>query len=110
VIDPRLGEPAPFVVRVSPGTKATVAVQGELDIATAPLIEAAVAGIDIASMRRLVLDLDALDYIDLCGLRAVLGLRALCLRASVGLAILPGPRRVQRLFELVDQLSRRRCR
>ena len=113
MIDPRhpgFDEPAPFAVRVSLGTEATVTVQGELDIATAPLFKDAIAGIDVAALGRLVLDLEALDYIDLRGLRAVLALRAVCLRASVPLAILPGPRRVQRMFELADQLSERLCR
>jgi anti-anti-sigma factor len=98
-----LDEPAPFAVLVSPGTEVTVAVQGELDIATAPLFEAAVAEIEIASTGRIVLDLRALDFIDVSGLRAVLALRAVCRHASVALTILPGPGRVQRIFELAAQ-------
>lgn len=100
---PGLYEPAPFAVHVRPGAEVTVAVHGELDIAAAPLFEAAVADIDVASVRRVVLDLGALDFIDVSGLRAVLALRAACVRASVALAILPGPRRVQRVFELVGR-------
>lgn len=96
--------PAPFAVRIRTGAEATVAVQGELDIATVALFEAVVSAIDVASVRRVVLDLGALDFIDVPGLRAVLALRTACLRASVALAILPGPRRVQRVFELVDRL------
>ena len=113
VTDPRhpsLGEPAPFALRVSLGAEVTVAVQGELDIATVPLFEAAVAGIDVRSTGGMVLDFEALDFIDVSGVRAVLALRATCLHASVALAILPGPRRVQRIFELVDQLPDRLCR
>lgn len=108
---PGVYEPAPFAVHVSSGAEATVAVQGELDIATAPVFEAAVADIDVATVRRVVLDLGALDFIDVSGLRAVLCLRTICLRASVALAILPGPRRVQRVFELTgaDRLLGGRC-
>lgn len=97
---PGLYDPAPFAVRVSPGPEATVAVQGELDLATVPLFEAAVAGMDVESLGRVVLDLRGLQFIDASGLRAVLAVRAACLRASVALAILPGPRPVQRVFEL----------
>lgn len=107
---PSLDEPAPFALRLSLSAEVTVAVQGELDIATVPLFEAAVAGIDVGSTGGIVLDLEALDFIDVGGVRAVLALRALCLHASVALAILPGPRRVQRVFELVDQLPDRLCR
>jgi len=89
-----------FAVDVSPGPDTLITVSGELDIATAPAIEAALRDVDLRSVRRVVLDLEPLDFIDARGLRAVLIVHATCVNASVALVIRPGRRRVQRVFEL----------
>jgi anti-sigma B factor antagonist len=89
-----------FAVHVSPGPHSLIAVRGEFDLAAAPVFEAAFDGVDFVSLRRVLLDLEGLDFIDASGLRAVLALHARCSHASVALAITPGPRRVQRVFEL----------
>lgn len=91
---------AQFAVHVSPGANAVITVRGDLDIVSAPLFEAAVRELDFRSLESTVLNLEQLDFIDARGLRAVLYLHAACLTASVTLLIGPGPRRVQRLFEL----------
>ena len=93
-------EPAQFAVQISPGQHAVIAISGELDIVSAPVLEAAVRKLDFRSLKSVVLDLEPLDFIDARGLRAVLYLHAACQSASVTLLIRPGPRRVQRLFEL----------
>ena len=95
-------ESAPFAVHVSPGPNAVITVSGELDIASAPAFEAAVRELDFRSVESVKLNLEPLDFIDARGLRAVMCLHARCLTASVTLLIRPGPRRVQRLFELTD--------
>jgi anti-anti-sigma factor len=53
-----------------------------------------------------VLDLRQLEFIDAAGLDSVLALYAECLDVSTALTIMPGPRNVQRVFELtrVDRL------
>ena len=91
---------------ISPGPTAVIAVCGELDLASAPAFEAALGRLDLPSLHRAVLDLERLDFIDATGLRTVLALHAVCREASVHLSITPGPRQVQRLFELtgMDQL------
>ncbi len=89
-----------FAVQVSRGQNAVIAISGELDMVSAPILEAAVRKLDFRSLNGAVLDLEPLDFIDARGLRAVLYLHAACESASVTLLIRPGPRRVQRLFEL----------
>jgi anti-sigma B factor antagonist len=93
-------EPAQFAVHLSPGQNALIAISGELDIASAPVLEAIVRRLDLRSLRSAVLDLEQLDFIDARGLRAVLYLHAACQTASVTLLIRPGPRCIQRVFEL----------
>lgn len=96
-----------FAARVSTGVEAQIEVRGELDLASVPTFEAAVRELDLSSHRRVVLDLGRLAFIDAAGLHAVLDLHEECVNVSTALTILPGPRHVQRVFELagVDQLA-----
>ena len=71
-----------------------------MDLASAPLFQMALDEIDFSSLTRVILDLGELTFIDGVGLRGVLRLRELCLARSVALTIRPGPRAVQRVFEL----------
>jgi anti-sigma B factor antagonist len=87
-------------VRVSHGRCALIVVSGELDLASVPIFENAVGELELPSVRRAVLDLRRLSFIDAVGLHAVLDLHAACLNAATPLTIVPGPRNVQRLFEL----------
>jgi anti-sigma B factor antagonist len=98
--------PPHFAVQVSPGSYTRITVSGELDIASARDFQTALSEIDFRSVSRAALDLEELDFIDASGLRAVLALHTACKEASVVLAITPGPRCVQRVFELTgtDQL------
>lgn len=89
-----------FDVSVVAGPQAIIAVSGELDIVSVPAFEAVVADLDLESAHRVVLDLDRLEFIDAVGLHAVLALHAACIETSATLTILPGPRQVQRVFEL----------
>jgi anti-sigma B factor antagonist len=93
-------EPLHFGVTVAATPCALIAVNGELDIASVPAFESALADIDFEAVRHVVLDLDQLDFIDAVGLQAILALHAACIRASATLTIMPGPRHVQRVFEL----------
>lgn len=71
-----------------------------MDVASVPAFEALVAAVDFRSVRHAVLDLERLDFMDAVGLRSVLALNAKCIDASATLTIKPGPRPVQRVFEL----------
>ena len=99
-------ETSQFAIHVSPGPTTTIALRGELDIASVPTFEAALEDVHFPSLRHAVLDLEQLVFIDVSGLRAVLKLHEACLKVSAGLTIRPGPRQVQRVFEITgtDQL------
>jgi anti-anti-sigma factor len=89
-----------FTVRLRTGLETVIAISGELDLAAVPVFESVLEDIDFSSVRGVVLDLEKLAFIDLSGLRSVLRLHESCLERSVVLSIRPGPRAVQRLFEL----------
>lgn len=89
-----------FAVQVSPGPLAVIEASGELDLAGAPVLESAVRDLERSAVHAAVLDLRQLVFIDAAGLEAVLGLYAACLKGAIALTIIPGPRSVQRLFEL----------
>lgn len=90
------------VVSARSGWETIITLRGELDLATVGNFEAACEAIDFASVRRAVLDLQGLVFIDARGLRSVLRLHESCLSHSVSLLIRPGPRAVQRVFELTN--------
>lgn len=91
-----------FAVDVRTGRDTTIALRGELDLATVKRFAAVCDSIDYASVTRVVLDLRELVFIDATGLRAVLRLHALCLEQSRELLVRPGSRGVQRVFELTN--------
>lgn len=89
-----------FEVCVHTGWESAIVVHGELDLASVARFETVCASIDLSSTVRVVLDLRDLAFMDVNGLRAVLKLHALCLERSVALLIRPGPRVVQKMFEI----------
>ncbi len=99
-------EPTHFAVRVMLRPATLITVLGELDLAAVPVFEAALQKLELRPGESVVLDLRRLHFIDAAGLHAVLGLHEECRKLSTALAILPGPRNVQRVFELTgtDQL------
>lgn len=102
-----------FAVRISTQPDALIEVRGEFDLASVPIFQAAVRDLGLACRERVVLDLRRLAFIDAAGLHAVLDLREESLDVATALTILPGPRHVQRVFELagVEQLieTREEC-
>ena len=75
-----------------------VRLEGELDMANAPLLQSAVDGVDAKAM--LVLDLQALQFMDSTGLRILLSLREQALEQGHEFAVTPGTQQVQRLLSL----------
>jgi anti-sigma B factor antagonist len=75
---------------------------GELDIASAPLLESAVDAVD----RPLVIDLAEVTFMDSTGLRALLLARQHAESGGQMLSLRPGPRQVQRVFELSGTIDR----
>jgi anti-anti-sigma factor len=89
-----------FTVRTRPGLQTVIALRGDFDLASAPIFQTALDEIDFSSVTRVILDLAELAFIDGIGLRGVLRLHERCQAQSVALTIRPGPRAVQRVFEL----------
>jgi anti-anti-sigma factor len=73
--------------------------RGELDLASVATFEQAAADALATRCELLVIDLRELGFMDSSGLRAFLRLQAK-VGDSVRLEFLPGPHRVQRVFEL----------
>jgi anti-anti-sigma factor len=84
----------------------TVAVDGELDFATAFDVEMRLERA-IRSADEVVVDLTNLEFIDSTGIRTLLEAHQAARRDGVTLRLLPGPAPVQRVFEisgLLDEL------
>jgi anti-sigma B factor antagonist len=88
------------------GSRHTLLLRGELDIASAPALEGAFQQLCEGDARELVLDLSQLAFMDSTGLNAILRCRTLSGEHGCELGILPGPRPVQRVFELTQVLDR----
>jgi anti-anti-sigma factor len=89
------------------GARHTLALSGELDMASAPALDAAVRRICTDATEAVMLDLGGLTFMDSTGLRVVLVAKDLCERHGCEFQLVRGPAQVQRLFEvtgLVEQL------
>jgi anti-sigma B factor antagonist len=76
----------------------TVAVSGELDLATAPRLSAAVA--EHGDAKVLVLDMTATTFIDSTGVRALLQAHGRSARSGSRLVVVAGDGAVRRVLEL----------
>jgi anti-sigma B factor antagonist len=87
--------------------RCTLVLGGELDIASAPLLHAAVSRIceHGAVGARITLDLSGLSFIDSTGLAEIILTSQLCDRDGFELTVVPGPHAVQRLFKLTGLLD-----
>jgi anti-anti-sigma factor len=83
----------------------TLAIAGELDLASALKLERAVGAALAAGARRLILDLRRLEFIDAAGLHSVVEAREACRKQGCEFALVPGPRQVQRVFELTGTMK-----
>jgi anti-anti-sigma factor len=93
------------VQEVLDGSGHTLILSGELDMVSSADLEAAISLLCNEGTSRLVLDLSALAFMDLMGLRMVLFAKELCEWHRCEFALLPGPVSVQRVFELTNLLD-----
>jgi anti-sigma B factor antagonist len=82
------------------GTRRTLILSGEFDLASRPLLDEALTGVGHERIEALVLDLSGVSFMDSSGLHAVLVTKDLCDRRGCELLFVPGSAQVQRLFEL----------
>jgi anti-sigma B factor antagonist len=94
-------EEAPFRCEISrDGRAARLRVLGALDLATVSSLAAEVAELRDAGLRRLVLDLSGLKFMDSTGLRCILDMDAAARQDGFSVALVRGPRAVQRVFDV----------
>ena len=92
----------PIEVRVSAGgdpTVTTIAVNGDLDLSTAPELERSLVGVQ-SDGRPVLLDLRGVAFMDSSGLRVILAADARARSNGSRLMLVPGPPGVQRVFQL----------
>lgn len=77
-----------------------VALYGELDLASGPLLEQHLRRPGSPSPERLVIDLSGLEFLDCSGLHALLRVRERCQASGEMLSLLHGPPSVDRIFDL----------
>ena len=75
---------------------------GELDIAVAEPVRDALTCAMREPRRRLIVDLGGLTFIDSSGLHTIVDAYTRCRQAGAVLTIRPGPRNVQRVFEVTN--------
>jgi anti-anti-sigma factor len=79
-----------------------ITLSGEMDLACLSRFEAAVADACRLGLGNVVLDLSALTFLDLAGLRAIYQAKDRIIASDQGFLFVPGPRHVQRLFGFAD--------
>jgi anti-anti-sigma factor len=82
-----------------------LALDGELDMASAPLLQSAVEGTESAAKPLLVLDLHRLEFIDSTGLRIILSARKRCGERGQEFAVTRGSQQVERLLSVTGMTS-----
>jgi anti-anti-sigma factor len=84
------------------GSRVEIAIQGELDLATAPQLEAEFARVGaLDGVELVVVDLRELAFLDSTGLEAIVKFDARSRDAGVELVVVRGPRAVERLFAVM---------
>jgi anti-sigma B factor antagonist len=106
-IPPLVRAPDKFELKqVVSGGRHTLALSGELDLASASILEETIAHIDMGSSTKMVLDLSKLTFIDLCGVRAILAMQTRCAKGRCEFEMLPGQPDIQRMFATWGLLDR----
>ena len=99
--------PAFRVLTNESGARVEIAIQGELDLATAPRLDAEFERVgELDGIEVVVVDLRDLAFLDSTGLEAIVKFDARSRAAGVEVAVVRGPRAVERLFAVM-QLDRK---
>jgi anti-sigma B factor antagonist len=77
-----------------------LSLHGELDLASAPLLQGAIESVASDAAPLLVLDLDELEFIDSTGLRIILAAHERAQERGQMLALTRGSQQVQRLMSI----------
>jgi len=89
------------------GAQVEVAIHGELDLATAAQLDAELARVaELDGVELVVVDLRELVFLDSTGLESIVKFDATARSQGIDLAVVRGPRAVERLFAVM-QLDQR---
>jgi anti-anti-sigma factor len=88
------------------GDEHVIVLDGELDLDGAERVNRELLRAEASGVRRIVLDLSALRFIDSTGIRLILAADARSRSDGDRLALIPGPRAVHRVFELTGIAER----
>jgi anti-sigma B factor antagonist len=88
------------------GDRHLVVLGGELDIGSAPVLEATMAEACAAGAKELVLDMGGVEFIDSSGLNAILRGKALCEELECSYSLTPAQRPAQGVFETTGVVDR----
>jgi anti-sigma B factor antagonist len=94
----------PFTARIEPGRSATtIALGGELDMATAPLLEERLVRAESDGPKAILIDLRELTFMDSTGLHAFVSARNRAETNGRQLHLIGAIAPVRCMFELIDQ-------
>jgi anti-sigma B factor antagonist len=79
---------------------ASIRALGSLDVATVPILEAHIADLLTDGVRRVILDLSGLYFMDSTGLRCILDCDTQARQNGFSITLIPGPPAVQRVFDV----------
>jgi anti-sigma B factor antagonist len=82
------------------GEMVVVALQGELDLASAPRFQSEIDSPEVAACATLVIDLDELQFIDSTGLRLIFSAHARAQERGQQFAVTQGSEQVRRLLAI----------
>jgi anti-sigma B factor antagonist len=80
--------------------RVVLSLHGELDLASAPLLQREIESPEIEAAAMVVLDLEALKFIDSTGLRIILSAHDRSREGGQEFAVTPGSQQVQRLLTI----------
>jgi anti-anti-sigma factor len=101
-----LPNPPVFNASVEPlDGRVRVRFSGELDLATVPEAEVAIIEARSLGAGPLEIDLAELTFVDSTGLRLLMEINSTCTQDGCALSIVPGPRAVQRVFDVAGVLE-----
>lgn len=93
------------VEEIANGDRYTLALSGELELGSANTLQGACARLFERGISSLTIDLSGLMFIDSTGLAAIILASKICERDGHDFWLIPGPRAVQRLFELTGLID-----
>jgi anti-sigma B factor antagonist len=92
-------------VKASEHRHVSIMLDGELDIASAPLLSTTFEAV-LAHANAIVIDLDQVSFIDSSGLMAILACEIRCQQHGTAFGLTEGSRQVRRVFEVTGVAER----